>query len=212
MAGTITRLVYQKRNRQRVNVFIDGAYAFAIPDTEAARLRIGQELDDTEIARLRQLGEDAKALDRALRLLGARPRSYDEVHSRLRQAGFGDDVCQRVLHRLQQQGYIDDAEFVQWWLQNRNQFRPSGRYALSAELRQKGIANELIQQALAAQDDNTLALAAARQRAYRWRQLDKQHYQQKMLAFLQRRGFAYEVARVACEQSWTELHTESSPS
>ncbi len=208
MAGTITRLVYQKRNRQRVNVYIDDVYAFAVPDIEAARLRIGQTINDEEIARLQQIGEDARALDRALRLLAVRPRSAAEMSTRLRQAGFAEAVCDRVLDRLQEQGYINDAEFVQWWLQNRNQFHPSGRRLLSAELRRKGIVTSLINQALAELDETALAVAAARQRVRRWGQLPGEDFRRKMLAFLQRRGFDYTVARQACERVWADLHSE----
>jgi len=212
MAGIITRLVYQKRNRQRVNVYLDDAYAFALPDLEAARLHIGQQLDEDEMAQLQRVGEDAKARDRALRLLGTRPRSEHEIRTRLRKAAFDDPTCQRVLQRLQEQGYVDDAEFVQWWLQNRNQFHPSGRRLLAAELRQKGIAPDLITHALTHLDEQTLAVAATQQRVSRWAHLDRENFRRKMLAFLQRRGFSYSSSGEACEQAWSGIHESSSPS
>ncbi len=69
MSGTITRLAFQKHAADRVNVYLDGQYAFALPATDAARLRLGQALDDDAIAQLQGLDERQKAYDRALRFL-----------------------------------------------------------------------------------------------------------------------------------------------
>ncbi|NOZ72639.1 MAG: RecX family transcriptional regulator [Chloroflexi bacterium] len=212
MAGVITRLVYQKRNHQRVNVYLDDTFAFAVPDIEAARLHVGQHLSDTEIRQLQQLNTEAKAYDRALRLLGHRPRSEQEMRTRLRQAHFEPDVCDQVIERLKDRGYIDDHEFVRWWLENRSQFHPSGRSLLAAELRQKGIDSDTINTALAELDEEALALAAARQRIQRWRQLSQPDFERKMLGFLQRRGFAYAVARSTVVEAWHILHSSSLPS
>jgi regulatory protein len=73
--GIVTALEIQKRNKERVNIFIDGEYAFSLNLMDAARLRKGQVLSETEINALR--GEDAviQAVDSASHFLGFRPRS-----------------------------------------------------------------------------------------------------------------------------------------
>lgn len=209
MTGVITRLVYQKRNRQRINVYLDDAFAFAVPDTEAARLHVGQYLSDEDIRRLRQLDTEALAYDRALRLLAHRPRSEQEIRKRLQQASFAPEICDKVIQRLQDHGYVDDSEFVRWWLENRSQFHPSGRSLLAAELRQKGIANDLINLALAEIDEEAQARAAAKQRGRRWSQLSWPDFEHKMLGFLQRRGFGYAIARDAVAEAWHNIHSSS---
>ncbi len=88
MAGTITRLAFQKHAADRVNVYLDGQYAFALPALEAARLRVGEYLDDEAIARLQAQDERQKAYDRALRYLSFRPRSQAEVRRNLLAAGL----------------------------------------------------------------------------------------------------------------------------
>lgn len=202
MAGVITRLVYQKRNRQRVNVYLDDAYAFALPDDAASRLKIGQHLSDAEIADLQQVDSEAKAFDRALRFLGNRPRSRSEVDDRLTQAGYEAEIRIKVLERLQRLSYIDDQAFVAWWIDNRTRFNPRSTHALRQELRQKGIDQALIDQALIGLDDDELALAAGLNRASRWRHLPRESFDKKMLGFLQRRGFHYATARSAVNELW----------
>lgn len=204
MSGIVTRLVLQQKNHQRVNVYLDGVYAFALPDTEAARLKVGQHLDDDDISRLRHVDDEARAFDRAARLLASRPRSQAEIETHLRQAEFSPETIAAAIVRLQEQGYVDDAAFVQWWIDNRSRFNPRGQAALRHELLQKGIQRRLIDEALAPLDAAEQALAAARPRAERWRLLPQPEFYKKMVGFLQRRGFDYATAGAVAGRLWQE--------
>ena len=135
MAGKITRLAFQKHAADRVNVYLDGQYAFALPALDAARLGMGEYLDDDAIARLQTQDERQKAYDRALRFLSFRPRSQAEVRRNLLAAGLDAELVEATLARLAAQGYLDDAEFARFWVENRQQFRPKGSVALRGELR-----------------------------------------------------------------------------
>ncbi|MCO6453077.1 MAG: RecX family transcriptional regulator [Caldilineales bacterium] len=208
MPGTITRLAYQKKNQQRVSVYLDDEFAFGLPDIEAAQLRVGQTLDDREIERLRLLAEVSLAVEQAVRLLTTRPRSESEIATNLRQRGHSPQVCERAIAQLNRLGYLDDRAFANWWIDNRTRFSPRGHQALRYELRQKGIAPELIEAVLADIDADSQAVSAARQRAERWRNLPKDDFDKKMLGFLQRRGFNYADARAATEQTWQELQED----
>ena len=48
----ITALTAQKRNPNRVNIYIDGEYAFSLARIVAAWLRVGQELDEEKLKKL----------------------------------------------------------------------------------------------------------------------------------------------------------------
>ena len=50
--GKITAITRQKRNKERVNIFIDGSYAFSLAEITAAWLKVGQELSQEDINRL----------------------------------------------------------------------------------------------------------------------------------------------------------------
>ncbi|HYO87631.1 MAG TPA: hypothetical protein VER79_03230, partial [Candidatus Limnocylindrales bacterium] len=89
----ITGLETQKRNVKRVNVFVNDEFTFSLSLDEAAKLHKGQTLSDADIAQLRGDDEVARAVDRAVRLLGYRPRSEQEVRRSLAQK----DVPQPVI-------------------------------------------------------------------------------------------------------------------
>lgn len=209
MAGKITALKVQQRNTQRVNVYLDGEFAFGLARITAAWLKIGQELSDEKIATL--LAEDARevAFQRAGRYLEYRHRSESEVRQYLRKHGFEDPVIQDTLDRLLRIGLLDDKRFAEAWVENRATFRPRSRKALAVELRRKGLDNEAIDAALqgVTQDQEAgLALQAAQKQARKLSGLEWNDYRNRLGGFLARRGFDYETIRSVVEQTWQEMH------
>jgi regulatory protein len=210
MSGTITALVVQQRNTDRVNVYLDGKFAFGLVAIEAIRLKRGQVLSDADIERLQAADDVEKAREKALRFLGSRPRSEWEVRQNLQKAGYGAGTIDRVLERLRGVGLVDDAAFVRYWLDNRAQFKPKGAVALRQELRLKGVEREVIDTVLAESEhaDDSAALRAALAKADRYRQLPRPEFAQKLGAYLARRGFDYETVREAVNAAWQQLHAD----
>ncbi len=208
MPGTITALVAQKKNPERVNVYLDGQFAFGLAAIEAIRLKRGQVLSDADIARLRSADDVEKAHEKALRFLANRPRSEWEVRQNLKKAGFEAESIDRAVDRLKGVALIDDAAFARYWIDNRNQFRPRGAAALRLELRRKGVERAVIDAVLQDVDlpDEATALQAALARADRYRQAPRPEFAQKLGAYLVRRGFDYAAARAAVDEAWRRLH------
>jgi regulatory protein len=103
---------------------------------------------------------EEQARDLCLRLLTVRARTRAELEGQLTKRGYPDDVSNRVLDRLAQVGLIDDADFAEQWVQSRRANAGKGKRALAAELRNKGVDNEVITTVLADID-----AAAERRRA-----------------------------------------------
>lgn len=205
MGQIITALEPQKRRRDRISVFLDGEFAFGLPDIEAARLRVGQELSEQEIAELRAIDAVSIALDRAMRLLARRPYSVAEIRRSLASHETAPNVIDEALARLETLGYVDDYAFAQYWVENRERFRPRGARALRYELRQKGIADAIIQQALDGFDGADSAYAAAQEQVRRLRRLDRRTFRTRLSGFLARRGFDYGTARETVDRLIHEL-------
>lgn len=208
MAGTITALRVQKGNAQRVNVYLDGQYALAVPILTAANLRRGQLLSDEDIARLRAVDEEERAYDRAVRFLASRPRSIVETERYLRRHELDDPVVDRVIRRLEAAGYLDDRLFAQFWVEDRERFRPRGQAALRYELYQKGLPDPIIEEALQALDAEDSAYRAAKHYAARLATLDRPAFRQKLGGYLLRRGFGHEVVWPVVERTWQELRDD----
>lgn len=211
MAGIITALRFQKKDRDRVNVYLDGQFAFALPALVAARLRPGQALNEAEIAALRAVEVETSAYDRAVRFLGYRPRSIAEVRQHLLEHAVPASVVETVIQRLQQAGYLDDEGFARFWVDNRQQFRPRSERALRQELRRKGVDDAIIDAVIARAevDEEEAAYALARGRCARWQGLERRAFWQKGAAFLARRGYSYDVIETVLRRVWQEIQEET---
>jgi regulatory protein len=208
MSRKITALKAQKRNSNRINVYLDDEFAFGLSRFAAAWLQIGQELSTEKIQELQEVDALEVANQRAMNFISYRPRSEVEVRRNLIKHDTPEDVIKEVLTRLRRNGLVDDVKFAQTWVENRSTFRPRGRRALSMELRQKGICDEAIAEALQDLDEDHLAYQAALKQSRKYQGLEWRFFQQKMGAFLARRGFHYGVAKPVIEQIWSEIQTD----
>jgi len=210
MAGRITALKYQKRRRDRVSVYLDGRFAFGVPEIVAARLTVGQSLSEAEIEALCEHGSVEEAYNRALDYLSYRPRSQAEIVSYLHRHDIPDTQVEAVVERLTAAGLVDDEAFAQFWVENRERFRPRGPRALRYELQRKGIGQEAIDQALEGVDPSAGAYQAAAKKAQQLRQLDQREFYRKLVDYLARRGFDYDVAKEVANRYWSELESSAS--
>lgn len=212
---TVTRLVAQKRDKERVNVYLDGTFAFGLTLEEAYRLRIGQELSDAEVEALRDEDGYHKAYARALEYLSRRPRSQKEMDRYLRDKDVKEEHRARVLERLERVGLLNDAAFARYWIENRDAFRPKGPQALRFELRQKGLDDSTINDALAESEADPMegAMRVAQSYLPRLRQIEeRQQFHKKLAAHLARRGFGWGVITPIVEQLWREHQADLPPS
>lgn len=210
MAGKITALKLQKKNRDRVSVFIDGRFALGLPAIVAATLETGQFLSEEKIEALRDTGTLESAYSRALNYLSYRPRSQAEVMTYLEKRGASDSQIESIVERLERSGLLDDQAFARYWVENRDQFRPRGPRALRYELRRKGIHDKYIDEALTLTDAPSSAYKAASRKAEQLSQLDETSFTKKLVEYLARRGFDYGVARDVAERHWAE-RTDKAP-
>ena len=209
MTKKITALKLQKRNKNRVNVYLDGDYAFGLSRIVAAWLHTGQELSEEKIAELKSKDDVEIALQRAMNFLSYRARSEQEVRQNLKKHEHADPVIEEILDRLRRGGLVDDQNFAEIWVENRSEFRPRGSQMLRVELRQKGIQDQVIADVLGQIDESALALKAARKKARRFQSLEWQDFRKKMNGFLARRGFHYGVISEVLPKVWEELTTQT---
>ena len=205
MTRRISAVEPQQKNPRRINIYLDGEYAFGLSSIVAAWLKVGQELSEEKIASLQAEDASEIAYQKALHFIGYRPRSSAEVRQNLTKRGIAEDLVEQTVARLQQAGLVNDQEFVRAWIENRNTFQPRSRLALRLELRRKGLIDETIQPVLDEQvDEQVLALEAARKYARRLAGLEWPEFRKKLGGFLARRGFSYTTLSPVVSEIWKE--------
>jgi len=205
MAGTITSLELQQKNKERVNVFLDGQYSFSLSLMQAAKLKKGQSLSDQEIDHLLVEDERVRAYERALTYLSYRPRSRTEVERYLLRKGWSELTVREVIARLEQENLLDDREFAHFWVENRERFRPRGRMALRREMLNKGLDQEIIEETLRGLDEEESAYSIAYARARHEAGLAPREFRRRLGQYLARRGFDFSVIETVLHRLEDEM-------
>ena len=107
MANIITALRQQTRNPNRVNVFLDGEFAFGLTKIVAAWLQLGQSISSEKIDELRSEDEVEQAYQRSLNFISYRPRSTMEVQRNLRKHKISKELIETVIYRLQEKKILE---------------------------------------------------------------------------------------------------------
>lgn len=205
MTKTITALQIQKQNKERVNVFLDGEFAFGLNLATAMGLKKGQLLSLAEIEQLQQDDELRVAYQQALGYLSHRPRSQAEIERYLAEKGYSATLIEQVVQRLLAADYLNDEEFARRWLESRERTRPRSSRALRYELRQKGIDKAVIDEVVSTVDEEAAAWAALEPKLARWQGLEQAEFRKRVLGVLARRGFDQEVVRRVYPRAWAAV-------
>ena len=194
---------------KRVNIFLDGKFAFSLEAEVALKesLLSGQELSDSQVAALLKSDNFHRCLDAATRYLSYRPRSESELRERLIRRHFDNDSVEAVIARLKEQGLVDDRAFAQFWKDNRQAFSPRSQRLTRLELRRKGVADDLVAEVVGAIDDDDNAYQAALNKARSLSLSDYQSFRYRLGEFLRRRGFGYGDINRVVERVWQERKT-----
>ena len=146
----------------------------------------------------------------ALRQLTVRQRTRAELAQALARRKVPQDAARQVLDRFTEVGLLDDAEFARDWVAAGDR-RLRGRRVLAAELAGKGVAEELIEQALAersAEDDLDVARELARRRMPALAGLERQVRYRRLCGLLQRRGFGWGVISQVARELLDDLEDQ----
>jgi regulatory protein len=208
----VTALKFKGRDRNRVDVYLDGEREFVILKSIAVQLRVGQALSKNQIEELIQRSTEEQAYQHALRLISRRPRSESELRENFRRKRLSEGTQDAVFIRLREQGLLDDIAFARTWVENRLTFRPRSAWALKYELRKKGVSDEAIQAALEGYDDDEAAYRAAESAAHKMRDLSWDDFRRRLSGYLSRRGFQYPTISPVVRRIWKETTGQSDES
>lgn len=192
---TITRLVQGKKNPNRVNLYLDDQFAFALSIDEVAKhsLKKGLELDDVSIEMLKKNDESEYIFAKILNFLSYRPRTVKEVKDRLYKYEVKEALDQdQIIARLQAKGYLDDVAFASWFIDSRNAHRPRSPRMMVSELKSKGISETIIKSVMSqvSPESSTIEKLLTKKLGANRPLIDAE--KQKIYAFLSRQGFSWE--------------------
>lgn len=196
---TVTDLKQGVKNPNRVNVFVNGKFAFSLDVVQVVdfKLKVGRELSEEELAELKKASEFGKLYQRALEKALMRPHSkkeiYDYLYKKVYEKGIDKEYIDEIIERLENKKYVDDKRFAEWYVENRFVKKGVSQKRLKMELRGKGVATEIIDEVLGGRDDKEeIKKMIARKRS--------KYDDEKLMAYLCRQGFSYDLVKQVLEE------------
>lgn len=197
----------QKRNKNRVNIHLDGQYEFGLTKILAAGLHAGMQISDEQIEALKEKDTFETAYARALNYIAYKARTTEEVRKKLLGLEFTPEVVEKTLERLQSYDYLEDAQFALNWVENRTALKPRGRKLLRLELLRKGLERDAIDTSMEnLPTEDELAFKAADSYSRRLQNLDWKKFRDRLSGFLLRRGFNTMITNSTVTKIWQNLN------
>lgn len=192
----ITAITPQVKDRERCNVYIDGKFYCGLRLETAVRyrLQVGQHVDLAQLDEIQLENEKSQALDKALTHLTASMKTERQMRDFLKKKGYVDPVCDYVLEKLRGYGFVDDAEYSRQYV--RFAAKNKGSRLIALELKQKGVPQEAVDEALAGLEGEGEAARAVLQKYMKNRQPTRENLS-KAYRHLLSRGFGYDEAKEA---------------
>lgn len=188
----ITAIKQQERLKGRYSIYIDEKYEFSLSADALLdeRLVPGQELDEQQLKSYKKLSADDRAFTLALAYIARRMRSTWELRDYFRRKGYDEALGDQILERLNRLGYINDDAFAEAWVRNRRLLRSTSKRRLTQELRQKHVAEDVIERVL--RDDETDERQLLRELVTKKRRQSRYQDNLKLMQYLARQGFGYD--------------------
>src|SRR5258706_1865780 len=143
---------------------------------------------------------------KALKLLQYRPRSEKEIRDylikKLPPTDTDAEIIDAIIQKLKAQRFLNDKEFAGMWVRSRKSLKPKGEWLIRMELKQKGIAPEIIDEVFANENnvqkgDLELAVEILERKRKKFEKMEKHERFNKAGSMLARRGFSLEVIKKA---------------
>ena len=204
----ITSISAQVRDKNRVNISIDGKYRFSLDFIQLIDLniKVGNEYTEQQLEDLENESQFGKLYMRALEYSLMRPHSKYELSQYLYRKtrdtltktgsirkGVSKVLTERVFDRIIEKGYVNDESFTRYWIENRQLRKGISRRKLQAELASKGVDRSIVESLLAEtdrSDDDEIVKIIEKKAA-------KYNDAQKLTAYLARQGFGYDDIKQA---------------
>jgi regulatory protein len=139
--------------------------------------------------------EFSKARNKAFKLLSYRERTIKEIEDRLRKKEFSEAVIKAVVDFLLEKDYLNEERFAEMWIRSRKKHHPRGRKLIYKELKNKGVNQRIINNALNQYLSSQEELEMAEYLMDKWlrRRTEEDSSSYKLKNYLANKGFNYDL-------------------
>lgn len=197
----ITEISSQKKKGDRLNIFLDGSFAFGVEYATAVKfgLKVGKLLTDDDIGAISKEEGEVSAFNRGLKYSVKRTVSEKQMRDYLARHDYSSEAINAAIIKLKSYGYVDDAKFAQAYVASYSKERGAKR--LTFELKKAGVSDDTIETALSAVDEGESCDRCVQKYLRTHKNADRQ----KLINYLLYRGFDWDDIREALKEMDYEI-------
>lgn len=196
----ITKIEVGKRNKERVNIYIDNEYAFSISAELVYKENIKVK-DEINVERLKKLADEdnyIKCKNSALKIIERTYKSEKELRDKLVLKGYDDHIIKQTINFLREYNLLNDTNYAKMYVKDRS--RNQGKNKIKYKLIQKGIDENIIEEELNKIDKDEIKkvvyeMALKKYRVLSKRENDNYKLTQKLYRFLIGKGYDYDLIK-----------------
>ena len=129
------------------------------------------------------------AKEYAVKLLGFCDRSEKEIREKIIKKGYSEAECEEAIAFCREYGYIDDSRFAGHFVHDAVNLKKLGKARIKMELRQKGVNEEAIEEALCTIEGERELLKSEMERRFGSLDFSDKKVKNKVFGYFARRGF-----------------------
>lgn len=193
----ITKIEVQKRNKNRVNLYVDEEFLTAC-DVEIVyrfNLKVGKAVDISYINNIIKEDNYIKCKNAGIKIVERSYKTEKQVYDKLCEKGYEKESVENTIELLKGYNFIDDSRYVKAYIKEK--LKKEGINKIKYDLIRKGVSEEIITEKLVEVDSNLqmdrlMEIAKAKYENLLKRETDKYKLYSKLGSFLARRGYSME--------------------
>ena len=196
----VTKISPAVKTPGRYNIYVDGKYSFSLDEFQLVQtgLHSGLDIDESKLDELKSESDYGKNYIRAVDLISRRLRSEKEIRDYAKRKQWTATNTERVIERLKSHGYLNDKVFAEAFVRSRQSTERYSKRRIERDLRQKGIAPNIVEQVLPDESsDKNAIIKLVQKRASRYDDVNK------LKAYLFRAGFNYDDVNQAINEYYS---------
>ncbi|WP_459478238.1 recombination regulator RecX [Clostridium saccharoperbutylacetonicum] len=194
----ITKIEVQKRNKERVNLFLDGEYALSISAELVYKehLKVKDNIDYDKLKLLAEKEGFAKCKESALRIVERNYKTEKQVREKLKLKGYEENAIDYSIEFLKEYNFINDNYYANAFINDKS--NSMGSQKIKYNLIQKGVSKEIIEEALAnvnKENERDIALEIAKKKLVVIKKKENDNYKisGKLYRYLISKGYEMDL-------------------
>lgn len=207
----ITKIERTKKRTPAYHVYSDDTLLFTISEETLIHFRLskGMELSERDLQKIYEYDQVQWCSLQAVRYLSRRGHFELELKQKLFHKGFAAEIIDQTIQQLRRKQLLDDEHLMAQFVHDGIHLRKYGPLLLTKKLLAKGVPADQIhaylQKAYPQEKQMQIAAELLRKKQETLPQkLSPQQRRQKLSAFLQQRGFGWDIIRPLLDESPTD--------